>query len=94
MTKEDRPVPELLRGFSTPGDHRCAQGGHALFWPKKSNDQNKLKTKLVGALLVATGLLHTWISFFLKLDKKWLSYAQYSYAHIWARAPNLAVFGF
>ena len=88
MTKEDIPVPELLRGFSTPGDHRCAQGGHALFWPKKSKDQNKLKIKLVGALLVATGLLIIRISFFLKLDKKWLSYGPKTYAHIWARSQN------
>ena len=92
MTKEDGLVPKLFRGFLTPIDHRCAQGGHAHFWPKKSNDQNKLKTEFLGALLVATSLLHKRISFFLKLDKKWLSYEQYSYAHIWAQAPIKAVF--
>ena len=39
----------------------------------------------IGALLVATGLLIIRISFFLKLDQKWLSYGPKTYAHIWAR---------
>ena len=75
------PVPNIGRVAATP-----------IFGPKISNSANKVKTKHVGALLVATGLLCTRISFFLKLDKKWLSYEQYSYAHIWAQAPIRAVF--
>ena len=60
--------------------------------PKISNFLNKAKTMLVGALLEATGLLSTRISFFLKLNKKWLSYEPKCGAQIWARHPNLVVF--
>ena len=59
-----------------------------IFGPKIPNLANKVKTKQIGALLVATGLQFIRISFFLKLAKKWLSYGRKTYAHIWARGPN------
>ena len=74
-------MPNPVRRVATPN-----------FGQKISNFSNKVKTKHMGALLVATGLLSTRISFFLKLDKKWLSYGPKRDAQIWARAPNFAVF--
>jgi hypothetical protein len=53
---------------------------------------NKVRTKLLGALLVATGLLSTMISFFLKLGKKFPSYEPKSYAQIWVQAKNFRCF--
>ena len=85
-------MTELLRRARTLNAEYCAQGGHAQFWPKILNLPNKVKTKQMGALLVATDVLSTRISFFLKLDKKWLSYEPKRYAHIWARPPNFIVF--
>ena len=69
-----------VRGFRTPGDHRCPRDSHAHIWsicgPILPNDFNMLKTMIWGALLVATSLLNTYINFLLKLDKNWLSYEQ------------------
>jgi hypothetical protein len=46
----------------------------------------------VGAVLEATGLLSTRISFFLKLGKKMPSYEPKSYAQIWVQAKNFRQF--
>ena len=73
-----------LRGVRTPNAEYCTQGGHTQFWLKILSLPNKVKTKQMGALLVASYVLNTRISFFLKLDKKWLSYEAKHYAQIWA----------
>ena len=51
---------------------------------KISNLPNKVETKQMGASLVAIDVLSTRISFFLKLDKIFLSYEPKRYAQIWA----------
>jgi hypothetical protein len=43
----------------------------------------------MGYILVATGLLSARISFFFKLDKKWLSNVPKNYAQILGQVPNL-----
>ena len=53
------PVPNIGRVAATP-----------IFGPKISNPANKVKTKHMGALLVATGLLCTRISFFFEIGQK------------------------
>ena len=56
-------------GFELPlpnGAHWVATNN---IWPKISNLSNKVKTKQLGSLLVATGFLRTRVFFFLKLDK-------------------------
>ena len=57
-------MTELLRRARTLNAEYCAQGGHAQFWPKILNLPNKVKTKQMGALPVATDVLSTRISFF------------------------------
>ena len=68
VDQQTRPVTELLRGFRTPGDHRCPRDSHAHIWsicgPILPNDLNILKTMIWGALLVATSLLNTYINFY------------------------------
>ena len=63
VDQQTRAVTELLRGFRTPGDHRCPRDSHAHIWsicgPILPNDLNMLKTMIWGALLVATSLFNT-----------------------------------
>ena len=75
-------MPNIARRVATPN-----------FGPKISNSPYKVKTKQMGALLVATDVLSTRISFFLKLTKKWPSYGPKRVAENWARSLNLEVFG-
>ena len=60
-----RAVTELLRGFRTPGDHRCPRDSHAHIWsicgPILPNDLIMLKTMIWGALFVATIFMNTCI---------------------------------
>ena len=86
-------MTELLRGVRTSNAEYCAQGGFANSGRKIPNLPNKIKTKQMGSLLAATDVLSTRITFFLNLDKKWLSYEPKRYAQIWARPPNFIVFG-
>ena len=44
--------------------------------------------QLVDIILPVSGIF--WNS---KLDEKWLSYGQKTYAHIWAYGPNLLIYG-
>ena len=60
------PVTKILRGSRNPKTHMGPRVGVAIIGQKI----NKPKTMIVGALLVATGLLSCRTFFFLKLDKK------------------------
>ena len=61
------PMTEHLRGFRTPGAHRCPRDSHAHFWfeicPIMPNHLNMLKTQLLGALLEASSLLNSYKKF-------------------------------
>ena len=62
---------------------------------KISNLSSKVKTKQMGALLVATDVLSTRIFSFMKVNKKWLTYEPKHYAQIQAQPPksNFLLFG-
>ena len=79
-------MKELLRGFRTPGAHRCLQDSYALVGSILPNHLNMLKIMLWGALLVAISLLNTQINFY----QNWIKIL---YDDIWAYAPNMIDFG-
>ena len=64
------------------------------YGPKISNLPNKVKTMLMGSLLVTIDVLSTRMYFFLKLDKKWLSYGPKRYAQIWAAGATAKFYSF
>ena len=51
------------------------------------------KTKIVGALPEASGLLNTYTKFHPNWGKMSGLWAKKTHAHIWGRKPNLIVFG-
>ena len=62
-----RHVTELLIGLSTPTAHRFPRGSHAHSWSNYGSIMlthlNMQKTNIFGALLVASGLLNSYIKF-------------------------------
>ena len=70
------------RAFEEVPNSQCkilCAGGHA---QKISNSPYNVKTKQMGALVVATDVLSTRTSLFLKLDKRWLSYEPKRCVHL------------
>ena len=95
LTGKQRPVTKLLRGSRTSTAHWYPWCSHVHIWsifvPNRPKSPN---TKIMGALLIASGLRNSYINIYPWLDKKWLSYEQKTpYALIWAYAPNLIDFG-
>ena len=65
----------------------------SLFCPIMSNYRNMTKTKMFGALLVASGLLNYYMKFHQDWTKNGWVMRQKPYAHIWTYAPNFIGFG-
>ena len=67
IDQQTKAVTELLRGSRTPGAHRCPRDSHAHFWSKlcpiMPKHLNMLITKILGALLVASGPLNSYKNF-------------------------------
>ena len=64
LTKKQGPMTELLRGSELPVPNIARRAATPNFGRKISNLPFKVKTKQMGALLVATDVLSTRISFF------------------------------
>ena len=68
VDQQTKAYDQILRGFRTPGAHRCPRDSHALIWlifgSILPNHLNMLKTVLWGALLVANSFLNTYTKFY------------------------------
>ena len=97
IDQQTRPRHQTFERSWTPIPHWCPRYSHAHIWSLFDkivlNHLNVTETQISGALLVASGLLNSYMKFYQDWTKNCLVMNKKPKAHIWAYAPNLIDFG-